>query len=57
MYARYDKMREVEKQISELKNNSFDKLTRPVDAFITFEEEDGYLIAQEFEPEIDFLGK
>ena len=50
-------MREVEKQISDLKRDQFHKLTRPVDAFITFEEEDGYIIAQEFEPEIDWLGK
>jgi hypothetical protein len=31
-------------------------LTIPVGAFITFEEEDGYIIAQRFEPEY-FLGK
>jgi len=49
-------MREIEKQISDLKNDQYDKLTRPVDAFITFEDEDGYIIAQEFEPEYTFFG-
>lgn len=50
-------MREIEAQINELKNAEFDKLTRPVDAFITFEEEDGLIVAQEFEPEFDLFGK
>lgn len=57
MFQRYDKMREVEAQISELKNEKFNELVRPVDAFITFEEEDGHIVAQEFEPETDFWGK
>lgn len=57
MYQRYDKMREVEAQITTLKNEKFDSLVRPVDAFITFEEEDGLIVAQEFEPEYDFMGK
>ena len=34
-------MREVEAKINELKDSQFTKLTKPVDAFITFEEEDG----------------
>jgi hypothetical protein len=40
-------MREVEKKITDLKNDedSFAKFTRPVCAFITFEEEDSYIIA------------
>lgn len=45
MFQRYDKMREVEAQISELKNENFNELVRPVDAFITFEEEDGLIVA------------
>jgi hypothetical protein len=48
MYQRFDKMREVEGQISELKNTKFSYLTRPNCALITFEEEDGYLLAIEF---------
>src|SRR5437588_282978 len=35
-------MREVEHQITETKKTNYDKLTRPVCAFITFEEEDAY---------------
>jgi hypothetical protein len=57
MFQRYDKMREVEAQITTLKNEKFDSLVRPVDAFITFEEEDGLIVAQEFEPEFNFMGK
>lgn len=44
MYQRFDKMREVEKQISSLKDEKFKSLVKPVDAFITFEEEDGNII-------------
>lgn len=57
MYQRYDKMREVEEKISKLKDEQFNNLVKPVDAFITFEEEDGGIIAQEFEPEFTFSGK
>lgn len=49
MYQRYDQMRAVEKRISELKDEKFNDLIKPVDAFITFEEEDGSIIGQEFE--------
>lgn len=35
-------MREVEKKISDLKKERFKEWTRPVSAFITFEEEDAY---------------
>jgi hypothetical protein len=42
-------MRELEKQISDTKNEHYEKLTRPVCAFITFEEEDGGIISQQFE--------
>jgi hypothetical protein len=56
-------MREVEKKITEVKAASYDKLTRPVCAFITFEEEDAYILAQDFEPvvgkksDVTFLGE
>jgi len=43
-------MREVEQKISKLKDERFHDLTRPVSAFITFEEEDAYILAQEYEP-------
>ena len=49
MYQNYDKMREVEKEISILKEAKYDDLTTPVDAFITFEAEDGFIMAMEFE--------
>lgn len=58
MYQRYDKMRETEKKISELKNEKFNDLTRPVSAFITFEEEDAYNIAlTNYEPNYTIYGK
>jgi hypothetical protein len=38
-------MREVEKKITELKSSNYDKFVRPVCAFVTFEEEDGFIIA------------
>lgn len=49
-------MREVEKKITDFKKEHYEDLTRPVCAFITFEEEDSYIIAQEFEPEYNWLG-
>lgn len=57
VFQRYDKMREVEAQISELKSNEYESLTKPVHAFITFEEEDGLIVAQEFEAQYDLLGR
>ena len=57
MYQRYDKMREIEKKISDLKDAKFNDLVKPVDAFITFEEEDGGIVAQEYEAEHSFSGK
>jgi len=52
-------MRAVEKEISALLKDEehFKKFTTPVDAFITFEEEDGGIIAQEFEAQFTFTGK
>lgn len=57
MFQRYDAMRAIEKRISELKDQKFRDLTRPVDAFITFEEEDGSIIGQEYEEERTYFGK
>lgn len=57
MYQRYDKMRAVEEKISTLKNDKFNALTRPVGAFITFEEEDAYNLSQEYEPQYTLTGK
>jgi hypothetical protein len=46
-------MLEVEQEISNLiqtnKDSKYDDLTTPVDAFITFEAEDGFIMAMEFE--------
>lgn len=50
MNQKYDKAAEIEKQIMEYKNANLADLIRPVDAFITFEEEDGKIVAEEFEP-------
>jgi len=57
IFQRYDKMREVEGQINTLKNEEYESLTKPVHAFITFEEEDGLIVAQEFESQTDLLGR
>ena len=57
MKQQYDKVAEVEKQIMEYKEANINDLIRPVDAFITFEEEDGKIVAEEFEPKINFWGK
>lgn len=45
MFNRYDQSRQVEEQIIELKNRDWPKLIRPVDAFITFQQEDGMIVA------------
>jgi hypothetical protein len=45
IWQRYPEMRVVEGMINELKNTEYESLTRPVDAFITFEEEDGLIVA------------
>jgi hypothetical protein len=50
-------MRAIEAKITEYKNQEYEKLTRPVCAFITFEEEDAYIISQHFEPERTLSGK
>jgi len=49
-FQRYNEMRDTEKLINHVIQTEFEKLTRPVDAFITFEEEDGLIVSQEFEP-------
>lgn len=52
-------MREIEAKITELKNHeeTYNKFTRPVCAFITFEEEDAYIISQHYEIEYTFSGQ
>lgn len=57
MYTRYDKMREIEAEISKLKNEKFRELTRPCSAFIIFEEEDAYNLSQYYEPKFSLTGK
>ena len=49
MFNRYEQSRQVEEQIIELKNRDWSKLIRPVDAFITFQQEDGMIIADSYE--------
>ena len=44
MQQKFDEMRAVEEQISKLKDEKFKNLTKPEEAFITFEEEDGSII-------------
>lgn len=50
-------MREVEKKISDLKEHDYDSISKPVCAFITFEEEDGINRALDYEPRRGYLGK
>lgn len=50
-------MREVEAEITELKKTDYNVMTRPVCAFITFAEEDGYIVAQKFEMVKTWTGK
>lgn len=50
-------MRECEQKISVLKNERFQDLTKPVEAFITFVAEDGSIVGQYFEPEYTLSGK
>ena len=56
MQQKYDKVAETEKKIMDYKEANIEDLIRPVDAFITFEEEDGKIVAEEFEPKFNFLG-
>jgi hypothetical protein len=56
MQQKYDKACEIEKQIMEYKEANINDLIRPVDAFITFEEEDGKIVAEQFEPKFSFWG-
>jgi hypothetical protein len=59
MFNRYEKARAIEEKICNYKANetNYEKLIRPVDAFITFEEEDGKIVAESLEAEHDFFGK
>jgi len=45
----FEKQKTIEEQIMELKRNDYDALTRPVCAFITFAEEEGFQTALRFE--------
>ncbi len=45
MFNRYDQSRLVEEEIIKLKDRDWRKLIRPVDAFITFQQEDGMIVA------------
>lgn len=40
-FEKYDKMREINKKIENLKNANLSKFNRPVTAFLTFENEEG----------------
>jgi hypothetical protein len=56
MYNRYDKAKEIEQEIIKYKNEQHDKIIRPVDAFITFQEEDGKIVAESLEAKTTFFG-
>lgn len=45
---KWDKMREVEKKIDDLKNKNLEKFTRPVSVFMSFECEEGLQRALKF---------
>ena len=53
---KFDKMREQEEVVNRLFED-FDKLTVPVSAFITFEEEDGKIIALKYNGDKQLLGQ
>jgi hypothetical protein len=40
-FEKFEKMREMNKKIDDLKRRDLDKLSRPVSAFLTFENEEG----------------
>lgn len=48
-------MHQIEEKIEQLKNEDFRKLTRPVYAFITFEEDEGHIMALRYEKKGKFL--
>lgn len=57
-YQNYTKVKDVETKINGLIKDAaeFDKVTRPVAAFITFESEDGYSMAMQYEKDYDWFG-
>ncbi len=57
MNQKYEEAAKIEKQIQDFKDNNYDHLVRPVDAFITFEEEDGKIVAEEYEKKYNKWGK
>lgn len=50
-------MREVEKEISKLKNEEYKRISTPVCCFITFEDEDGVNRALDYQPTKSWLGE
>jgi hypothetical protein len=46
--AQFQKVLEIETKISAMKNENLDSYTRPVFAFLTFENEAGYEVARKF---------
>lgn len=53
MYNKYDESRDVERELIKLKDTCYDKIVRPVDAFITFLEEDGKIVAGSIDELLD----
>ena len=37
--CKWDEVKKIEKEVDQLKNHHFEKLTRPISAFVTFESE------------------
>ena len=37
--CKWDEVKKIEKEVEHLKNHHFEKLTRPISAFVTFESE------------------
>lgn len=46
--AKFPKVIEIEEEISAMKNQNLDSYTRPVFAFLTFENEAGYEVARKY---------
>lgn len=49
-YLQFEKVKDIEKQINELKKTRYEDFTRPVSAFITFESAAGQFKALKFKP-------
>jgi hypothetical protein len=57
--AKYEKVREIEKQINALKNEKFEELTKPRSAFVVFETQKAAKMAAPwyFTNHVNFMGK